>query len=200
MHIPYFGLIMIFVIWLTYEIRKAKRSDAQRSKSFWDRELEASSVRRKSTDDIRFIKFDESILPVDRGGTDSDIYDLCSRISSLAQGKIANLAEYTNTDLKMKYGVANFTELSEADSRFTNLTPLLGRLCAVLYEEGRAGEAQRVGEYSVGIGIHTSVVLLTLAKIYQDTGATDKIQELSGIAAQDKTCPASLVEKLDGLL
>lgn len=187
---------MIFVIWLTYEIRKAKRGDAQRSKNFWERELEASSVRRKSTDDVRFIKFDESILPADRGEPDSDISDLCNRIISLSQGKIANLSEYTNTDLKMKYGVANFTELSEADSRFTNITPLLGRLCACLYEENRREEAQRVGEYSVSIGIHTSVVMLTLAKIYQDTRSPEKIRELSEIAEQDSTCPASLREKL----
>lgn len=197
MHIPYFGLIMIFVIWLTYEIRKNRRKDEMKSKNFWDRELEASSVRRKSTDSVRFISFDSSVLPDNR--TDDEVNDLCTRIMSLTDKKIADLSAYTNTDLKMEYGVANFTELSEADSRFTALTPLLGKLSSYLYENNRRDEARRLCEYSVSIGIHTSAVMMTLAKINSDLGNSGDNLRLAEIARNDRSCQTSLTEKLEAM-
>lgn len=200
MNIPYFGLVIIFVVWLSYELHKSRRKNEKASEDFWEREIEAGSVRRQSTDDIKFICFDTSVLPLDRGEPDSELESLCDRIEKLSVKKIADLSAYTNTDLKMKYGVANFQELSEADTRFTSLTPLVGNLCNYLYENNRSDEAMKVSEYAINIGIHTSVVMLTLAKIHKDRGESQKIASLLAIAKEDEKCPASLIEKLNGFL
>lgn len=197
MHIPYFGLIMIFVTWLCYEVRKNKRSEAKNSKDFWEREREATSVRRKSTDDVKFFYIDDTVLPSECVDEESDLYDVCQRIRSYEGIKLANLSGYSNTDLKMMYGVANFNELSEADTAFTQISPLFGRLASLLYEEGRHAEAETVGEYAAKNGIHTSLVMCTLAKIYSDLGNTEKLEKLVEMARADKQCTDATIEKLE---
>lgn len=199
MQIPYFGLIMIFVIWLCYEIRKSKRSEAKRSEDFWARELEATSVRRKSTDDVKFFYFDETILPSDCGDEESELSSVCASLRGYSGKKLANLSEYSNTDLKMMYGVANFNDLSEADTAFTQISPQLGRLASLLYEEGRHAEAEDVASYAEKLGIHTSLIMCTLAKIYSDLGDKEKLGQLLETARSDKHCTAATIEKLERL-
>lgn len=200
MSIPYFGLVIIFVVWLSYELHKARRNDRKASEQFWDRELAATSVRRQSTADVNFIQFDTSVLPEDRGEPDSELESLCDRIEKLSVKKIADLSAYSNTDLKLKYGIANFQELSEADTRFTALTPLVGSLCKYLYDNGRSAEAVRLCEYAVNIGIHPSAVMLTLSALYKEQNESEKIASLISLAEKDHQCPASVTEKLKQLL
>ena len=108
MVIPVFGLVMIFVIWLTYELKKHSREEKQRELDFWERERRAGFVPRKPTEDIKYIKITEDFLPKDRGDEEGELNVLCNRILSFKDLKIADLSSLTNTELKEKYGTANF--------------------------------------------------------------------------------------------
>ena len=143
MKIPVFGLVMIFVIWLAYELKKHTREENQTRKDFWERERQSGFIPRKSTNDIHYITITEQFLPEDRGTEDSELFTVCSRILQFKDKPVADLSEYSNTELKEKYGTANFTSLSEADSNFTFLVPYFGDLCRLLYADGRLAEAER---------------------------------------------------------
>lgn len=200
MKIPVFGLVMIFVIWLTYELKKHTRSEKKSTADFWERERQADSVRRRSTADVTYITVDDSFLPADKGSADSEIFSLCKRILVFSDKKIADLSSMTNTELKERYGTANFTALSEADSNFTALVPLLGRLTELLFEEGRIAEAEKAADFCVQNGVMTYPVLNTLGLIYCDISAFDKLEALIRTAEESGKCQERTINSLKQLL
>ena len=188
MVIPVFGLVMIFVIWLTYELKKHSREEKQRELDFWERERRAGFVPRKPTEDIKYIKITEDFLPKDRGDEEGELNVLCNRILSFKDLKIADLSSLTNTELKEKYGTANFPLLSETDSNYTRLVPLLGRLCELLYEDGRLAEAETAATFCADSGIMTYPVLYTLGNIYAIIDDMVRLAKLIKDAENNPSC------------
>ncbi|MBR4345054.1 MAG: hypothetical protein IKP88_20505 [Lachnospiraceae bacterium] len=199
MKIPVFGLVMIFVIWLSYELKKHTKEEAKTHKDFWERERKSGFIPRKSTSDIHYITITESFLPVDRGDDTSELNVLCKRILNFSDKKIADLSSMTNTELKEKYGTANFTSLSEADTNFTNLVPLLGRLCELLYEEGRLAEAETAALFCVDSGIMTYPVLYTLGNIYSVIDDKERLDQLISKAETQPSCQERTLNMLKAL-
>ena len=188
MKIPVFGLVMIFVIWLAYELKKHTREENQTRKDFWERERQSGFIPRKSTNDIHYITITEQFLPEDRGTEDSELFAVCSRILQFKDKPVADLSEYSNTELKEKYGTANFTSLSEADSNFTFLVPYFGDLCRLLYADGRLAEAERAALFFTENGIYTYQIVTVLGEIYSLINDTEKLSALiDTISASPKT-------------
>jgi len=200
MKIPVFGLVMIFVIWLSYELKKHTREDAKSRKDFWERERKSGFVPRQSTSDIPYITVTEAFLPVERGAAESELYELCDRILTFKDKKIADLSSMSNTELKERYGTANFTSLSEADSNYTALVPLLGRLCELLLDEGRLAESEKAAAFCVDSGIMTRPAVLSLGKIYSLINEEDKLKELVEKASSSPACMESTLNELKALL
>ena len=200
MKIPVFGLIMIFVIWLGYEIKKHTKQDKKSTADFWERERKSGFVPRKSTADVTYITIDESFLPVERGGDDSELNHLCNQILKFSDKKIADLSSMSNTELKETYGTANFTVLAEADSNFTALVPILSRLVEHLYDEGRLAEAETAACFCVQNGIMTYSVVYTLGLIYDTIGERDKLEKLIQDAQDSGKCQERTLTDLRSLL
>lgn len=199
MKIPVFGLVMIFVIWLTYELKKHTKQDKKVSQDFWERERQSGFIPRKNTSDIQYITVTESFLPEERGEDDGELNVLCNRILSFQDKKIADLSSMTNTELKERYGTANFTSLSEVDSNYTSLVPLLGRLCELLYDEGRLAEAENAALFCVSSGVMTYPVLFTLGNIYYMINDRDKLDALISSAENTPSCQERTVKMLKEL-
>ena len=72
------------------------------------------------------------------------INTLSAELRTLSKAKIADLSEYTNTDLRLKYGVPNFTLLSTADTNYTRLVQIMPILISSLREVGMYEEADRL--------------------------------------------------------
>ena len=194
MKIPVFGLVMIFVIWLAYELKKHTREENQTRKDFWERERQSGFIPRKSTNDIHYITITEQFLPEDRGTEDSELFAVCSRILQFKDKPVADLSEYSNTELKEKYGTANFTSLSEADSNFTFLVPYFGDLCRLLYEDGRLAEAEKAALFFVENGIYTYQIVTILGEIYSLINDTEKLSALiDTVSASPKTQERTIV-------
>ena len=188
MKIPVFGLVMIFVIWLAYELKKHTREENQTRKDFWERERQSGFIPRKSTNDIHYITITEQFLPEDRGTEDSELFTVCSRILQFKDKPVADLSEYSNTELKEKYGTANFTKLSEADGNFTFLVPYFGDLCRLLYADGRLAEAERAALFFTENGIYTYQIVTVLGEIYSLINDTEKLSALiDTVSASPKT-------------
>lgn len=155
--------------------------------AFWKREEEANHTRRKSLDNLPYITIPLEELPLACHITDSEaISEECKEIlRSLSTQKIINLTGYTNTDLKLSYGTANITCLTEYDQNYTLLVSTLQKWAEALYRGGAKKECRQVLEYAVSIGTDVSHTYFLLADLYDEEGESD--------------LKCSLIEKASGL-
>lgn len=116
---------------------------------------------------------------------DDEVSALFETLKELSGQKIVNLTGYTNTDLKLEYGTANITCLSEYDQNYTLLARSLQRLAEILYTNARIAEARAVLEFAVSTGTDVSHSYYLLADIYDADGEYDK--------------KAALIEQADAL-
>ncbi len=171
-------------------------------KEFWDRELAANSVRKQPLDDIVYIELDLSKLPFDPSPADESIKDYQEKIASLEGKKIVNLTGISNTDLKLRYGVANLDYLSSCDDNYMELVKYLFLWANILFEQGRAEEAKQVLEYGV-YSIHTDVRshYKLLADMYADEfnfEAIDRItKEAEKIASPNRDSIVKMLKETD---
>lgn len=177
--------------------------------AFWKREEEANHTRRKSLDNLPYITIPPEELPlachitddaaaVQNTGDTADVRNTgdtaaneaiseeCKEIlRSLSTQKIVNLTGYTNTDLKLSYGTANITCLTEYDQNYTLLVSTLQKWAEALYRGGAKKECRQVLEYAVSIGTDVSHTYFLLADLYDEEGESD--------------LKCSLIEKASGL-
>lgn len=105
---------------------------------------------------------------------DAEVSELFETLRYLSNQKIVNLTGYTNTDLKLEYGTANITCLSEYDQNYTLLARTLQRLAEILYKSGRIKKARTVLEFAVSTDTDVSHSYYLLADIYDAEGEYDK--------------------------
>lgn len=163
----YFFLVLpILCLILMHHIKRTKRISEQENASFWKREAEADNVRKQDISNLDYIYIPIETLPF---GIDAspEAQRAEATLRELDSTQILNLSAYTNTDLKMKYGVANLNTLSECDDRFTTLVRTLYQWACLLLEHGHREAAIRVAEYSVEIGSDISGIYYMLTDYYQ---------------------------------
>ncbi len=196
-HFPILLSVIMFILVLQYAIRKARHKNDNADKKFWAREAEANNVRRKSLDDVEYVAVEIDKLPTDVLPDDPVISDCIREIKELSEEKILNLTGLTNTDLKIKYGVANLTYLSECDNRYTLLIQTLQKWTEHLWEKGLREPAVQIMEYEVSIGSDAPSVYRRLAAYYSKRGQNYRIEELiSKVEAMNLMTTKSLISDL----
>ncbi len=125
MNIGFLASFITFCLIVTHNIKKQARNGRKQEKSFWARESEANSVRRKPLDGLPYIKIPLESFPTHLLNADATVLECIEVIESLTSEKILNLTGWTNTDLKLEYGAANITALSEYDQNYTLLVRTL---------------------------------------------------------------------------
>ena len=63
MGVTIFFIVIIFILWLRYELKKSSRTLQNANDKFWEREELANSTRKKSTDSLNYITISEKSLP-----------------------------------------------------------------------------------------------------------------------------------------
>lgn len=101
-----------------------------------------------------------------------------SLLTSLSTQPIVNLTGFTNTDLKLEYGTANITPLSQYDQNYTVLVRTLQQWADLLLDSDLTDDAETVLAYAVSIGTDVSHTYYALAKIYAGRKEYDKIADL----------------------
>lgn len=174
---PLLFCIIVFIIWLTYEIKKHSHIANQQHENFWEKERQANSVRKKSLDSLHYITVPLESLPIFEKNHKKLIkYE--SEIKKLAEKKIVNLNGISNTDLKMEFGASNITELTEYDENYTQLVCLLHNWGKTLSEEGYIDEAITVLEFGIACKTDISGHYKLLCSLYEQTGTPEKIKDL----------------------
>ena len=175
--IVYFSILIIFTLWLNYEIHKHSRIDKKKIDQFWRNERNANLIRRTDISELEYITIPLDTLPI-ADVEDATINSYRDTIRSLSDKRIVNLTGLTNTDLKLKYGTSNLKSLSDYDNNYTVLVSMLHKWGERLYNKGYVKEAIQVLEYSVMCLTDVRKTYLLLAKIYMEQNTPEQINPL----------------------
>ncbi len=167
---------------IAHQLSRSDKNSKKAEENFWNREREANSIRKKPLDDLNYIQIPYETLPFHILTENQQVRDCMEQVNSLKDLKIVNLAEFTNTDLKLKYGTANITVLSEYDQNFTLLVRTLYKWGRLLYEAGYEEEALIPLEFAISIGTDVSGNYKLLASIYKSKEQVSKIEDLTASA------------------
>ncbi len=187
-------IILGIAVSLANRMNNSKETKAEND--FWERERKSNFVRKKSLDSLDYITIPLDKLPVDILNEDSTVKDCINRLRVLSECKIVNFTGYTNTDLKLEYGTANISLLSEYDESFTELAHILSIWEQKLFKEGFFNETKSICEYAVSIGSDVKSSYLDLADIYLNENTPEKIDELIEKARGLKSANAPVITRL----
>lgn len=169
---------LAFSIVFFFARKRAGRIEEARDREFWEREKRANFVRRKSLDGLNYITIPEALLNMKPTAATEELNDCIRALNDLSEYQIVNLTGYTNTDLKLEYGTANITILSDFDLHYTNLVTLLQKLAELLHENAEDALAIAALEFAVSTGTDVSKSYYLLADLYQAAGTPEKINGL----------------------
>lgn len=196
----FLGCVIIFLLWFSYERRKSDKLSKRKTESFWEQERLANSVRRQDISTLNYLIISENRLPF-KETDDPELSDIQERLKTLIGKQIINLSEYTNTELKLKYGSANLTALSEYDENFTKLITLLNKWGNRLVKLGDTDAAIEVFSYAIECGSDSRNTFVALGKLYSDCGGSILIEDLIKRAESLNTpIKASIISELESLL
>jgi len=192
-----FGIIIIFVVWLQYEIRKSKKLSTKGQEDYWKTESQSNLVKRTDISSLEYISIPLDRLPMS-DCEDQTINSYRDTILKLSEKKILNLTGLTNTELKLQYGTANLNLLSEYDNNYTTLVSILQKWGERLSIHNHISDAISVLEFAVSCFSDVSKSYKLLASIYIEQKTPEKIDDLINILPNIKMLRKdTLIEELN---
>lgn len=186
---------IILIIFILGSISILIRSSAARTnknreeaaRTFWTKEREANFVRKKDISHLPYIIIPIESLPFK--DTDNSTIKRCQdTIKQLADRKLLNLSNQSNTELKLSYGAANFPFLMDCDTGYTELIKALQQWGKALYDSNNLLDAKTVLEYAITCKTDISASYTLLGDIYSSLNSTEQIKPLLE-SAKDMNSP-----------
>ena len=187
--------LIILVVFISYNIKKQTKARSETEKAFWEREQRSNSVRRKSLDSLTYVKIPLETFPTHLMNDNSDVMECIEILETLTSQKIVNLTGWSNTDLKLEYGTANLTLLSEYDQNYTVLVRTLQKWADLLIRNHYQEEAVPLMEFAVTTGSDVSRTYYALADYYTSTGQSGEIRRLREIAGNLRSSSRDIIVK-----
>lgn len=179
-------LILIFVLWLQYELRKDSKFSKKTMDLFWKKEQASNLTRKKDISDLDYLTVSLASLPME-DHEDETINSYRDLIRIYSGRKMLNLCGQTNTELKYQYGAANITLLSEYDNNYTAFVSMLQKWSQRLQDLGYEDDARRVLEFSIYSCLTDATrAYRLLAQIYHCQNCPDKIDAIIEIVSQTR--------------
>ena len=205
MNIGFLASFITFSLLVSYNIKKQARRGRRNEKNFWAREAQANSVRRKPLDGLNYVRIPLERFPTHVLNENPEVLECIGIMESLTPLKIVNLTGWTNTELKLEYGAANITALSEYDQNYTLLARTLQKWADALLEAGHDDEAVILMDFAVSTHTDISRTYCQLADYWAARGRGDKIEEMMRIAeglrsAHKGAILRHLKQSLDGIV
>ncbi|MBE5827253.1 MAG: hypothetical protein E7307_11520 [Butyrivibrio sp.] len=164
---PFLATFILIAILFNISSRRVSRKTEEREASFWQKELEANNVRKKSLDSLEYIHIPLDLLPFNTAEDDEYLQGCENEVLALKDEKIVNLTGISNTDLKLEYGTANITVLSQYDQNYTALVCALQKWGQALYDRGRYEDAAKVLEFAARTRSDITATYRVLADLYR---------------------------------
>lgn len=161
---------------------KNQKSAAAMEQDYWKKERAANNTRRKSLDDLPYIRLPLEIFPMELLADVPKVEDYRQIILSLKDLPIVNFTGLSNTELKLRYGAPNIDLLTSYDQNYTLLVRTVQQWAQALYDGGFPDKACQLLEFSVSTGTDVSATYRLLCKIYLEQGTPEKIKSLYPVA------------------
>lgn len=174
--------LIVFIWIIGHNLRKSKRIQSEAEARFWERERLANETRRKPLDNLDYVRIPLEELPMHLMEDNEQVAGCLQIINELSLQPIVNLTGYTNTDLKLEYGTANITVLTEYDQSYTLLVNTMQTWAKLLYDAGYVEETRKILEFAVSTRTDVTASYDLLADIYLQDAAPEKIQTLLSTA------------------
>ena len=182
---------------LMYERKKHSREAKRREEEFWQREDMANNVRRKDISKLPYIEIPYDTLPF-LTNAHGEIATCQKELRAFKGSKLLNLSNFSNTDLKLMYGVANLPQLSEYDDACTAMYRVIANLGSHLSKEGYHNEAIAFLEFGIEAGSDISRNFYILADEYASAKRYEDIEKLIEHAKElNSPLKASIVNTLN---
>lgn len=165
---------LILCIAISFSIKHSNKEKLAAEQNFWEKERKANFVRKKPLDDLDYITIPDEILHMKPHSMNPEISDYLNELKTLTNEKIVNLTGISNTDLKLAYGTANITILTEYDFNYTKMVIFLQKLAQQLSECGENELAIKVLEFAVSTGSDVSQSYYLLSSLYDAAGTPKK--------------------------
>ena len=200
MNLKFLASFLLLCAIVLYYTKRSDKADEIAKKKFWEKEHRANSTRKKSLDSLNYITIPKEILQMQPNPFTEEIRDYLKDLQDLATLPIVNLTGISNTDLKLAYGTANITVLTDYDSHYSTMVTKLDKLAQCLADIGETQLAKDVLEFAVSTGTDVSKSYYLLASIYKEE-SPEKIKELICCASTLNTMMKdSIVHKLESML
>lgn len=174
--------LIIFILVIAHNVRKSGRIQQKNELGFWEKERLANETRRKPLDGLNYITIPLDKLPMHTMEENERVAECLRIVNELSVESVVNLTGITNTDLKLEYGAANITVLTQYDQNYTLLASTLQQWADLLYSEGFVKETLQILEFAVDTHTDVSRCYDLLADIYLQIGDSGKIAELTETA------------------
>lgn len=148
-------------------MRRVSRKVEEKEEAFWEKELRSNSVRKKSLDNLEYVHIPVDLLPFGTAEDNSVLQSAEDELLALKDEKIVNFTGITNTDLKLEYGTANITVLSQYDQNYTAMVIALQKWGQELYNQCRYEDAMQVLEFAMRTRTDISGTYRLLVDIYK---------------------------------
>ena len=149
MKFPFLASFILLCIIMNFNMRRVSRKAQQQEENFWEKESRSNSVRKKSLENLEYIHIPVDLLPFGTAGDNPVLQSSEEELMALKDEKIVNLTGISNTDLKLEYGTANITPLTQYDQNYTALVCALQKWGKELYDQGRFEDSVKVLEFAV---------------------------------------------------
>jgi hypothetical protein len=190
------AILLVFIVWLNYEIKKNTRRREQDKDSFWDWEKNSNFSRSSDISSLNPITITTERLPL-ADHPDQTINSYRDTILKLSGKKAINLSGLTNTDLKYEYGAKNLKQLTEYDNNYTSLVSMLQLWAERLNESDDIDSCIQVLEYAVSCFTDVTKSYRLLAECYRKKNTPGKVDELTRIIPNTKiTEQEKLIDEL----
>ena len=167
MKFPFLASFILLCIVVNISMRRVSRKTEQREEEFWQTELKSNNVRKKSLDELQYVHIPVDQLPFDTYGDDDVLKSAEEELLALKDEKIVNLTGITNTDLKLEYGTANITVLTQYDQNYTAMVIALQKWGQELYNQNRFEDATAVLEFALKTRTDISGTYKLLVDMYK---------------------------------
>ncbi len=167
MKLPFLASFIVMCIVFNFLSRRVSRKQEQNEENFWKRESEANSTRKKSLENLDYIHIPTDLLPFGTAGDNKALQEAEDAVTALKDEKIVNFTGITNTDLKLEYGTANITVLTQYDQNYTSLVTALQKWGKELYDQGRFEDSAKVLEFAVKTRTDITATYRILVDMYK---------------------------------
>lgn len=186
---PFLAIFIVFCLVLNYYIKKGDSSQKKVMDDFLEKERLSNGVRKKDISQLNYITIPFEKIPQKLDTSTEKAF------FAFADKKMLNLAGISNTDLKLQYGTANITILTEYDTNYMDMVALLPEYVNELLEAGQTDTAQMLLEFAVNTRADSRKIYQQLVSIYKDTQQLDKIDALVTASNELPEITRNLIQK-----